>query len=258
MSRFATSSSAYGAFYAAGFQSLPPRHRVAEAQEVLLQVLATPRGRGASTTEPEQGDLLMQAKARQQARTGAQRCDRCDGPHPTHLCPHFRKERDGHEDAQIHRPVPNCSDESIAPDTVFARVVRQPGDGACLFHSLAHHVGGNGQALRREVADRIEASPNLEVAGTPLHKWVAWDSGGLAPPAYASKLRSGAWGGALEMAVIAATFSVCIHVYEQQPGSSPAFKRMASFRPPGGEPVASAHVVYRGRVHYDALDVDAT
>ena len=230
---------------------------MAETQEVLLQVLATQ-----CATEPAppatQGDLLMQAKARQQAqRTGggvaAQlSCDRCGGPHLTHLCPYYSKER---EDAQMSRP--KTDHKSHAPVSVLGRAVQQPGDGACLFHSLAHHLGGsNGQALRCEVADCIESNPNLEVAGTPLHKWVAWDCG-LAPSAYAAKLRVGAWGGALEMAVIATTFSICIHVYEQQPGSSHAFKRMASFGPPGIEPVAAAHVVYRGRVHYDALEVDS-
>ena len=113
--------------------------------------------------------------------------------------------------------------------------------------------GTDGSSLRRAVASVIEANPDMEVAGTPLHKWLAWDSG-LQPAAYAAKLRSGSWGGALEMAVVTAQHLLDIHVYEQHSGNT--FKRIASFGPPGSSAAqGAAHVLYRGRVHYDALEV---
>jgi hypothetical protein len=60
-----------------------------------------------------------------------------------------------------------------------ARVVRQPGDGSCLFHSLAHGLqrvglneGASAASLRREIAAFIEKNPNLEISDSPLKDWV--------------------------------------------------------------------------------------
>lgn len=218
---YTTSSSAIGSwgkeYYGKDFQSLPPRHKVEDPQGVLLQVLASPR------CTPTQGDGLMAAKAREQAQrpplpstmaapqsSALQwqmapppqglnvKCDRCDGPHPTHMCPYFSKERDNHEDALV-RAQPTANSGSTAPSVVQARSVPQPGDGSCLFHSLAHFFGSSAAGLRKEAADIIERQPSLEISGTPLHKWVEWESG-LSPAHYAARLRSPrTWGGALEL-----------------------------------------------------------
>jgi len=259
---YTTSSSAIGSwgkeFYGKDFQSLPPRHKVEDPQGVLLQVLASPR------CTPTQGDGLMAAKARQQAQRPplpstmaasvyGMKCDRCDGPHPTHMCPHFSKERDNHEDALV-RAQPTAKSGSTAPSVVQARSVPQPGDGSCLFHSLAHFFGSSAGGLRKEAADIIERQPNLEISGTPLHKWVEWESG-LSPAHYAARLRSPrTWGGALELAVFAAMTGGEVHVHEQI-GHSSSYRRIASFGSAGDSFTMIAHLAYRGRSHYDALDV---
>ena len=83
-------------------------------------------------------------------------CDRCDGKHETARCPHFKKERDKHRDAQKGK-----GPEMGAPGGNFvlrrARVVPQPGDGSCLFHSMSYGLGsGSASSLRREIGRFIE------------------------------------------------------------------------------------------------------
>ena len=57
------------------------------------------------------------------------------------------------------------------------------------------------------------------------------------------------------MAVVAEAKSVAIHVYEKAGGGG-AYKRIATF---GDDETAQAeaHVLYGGRIHYDALQLVA-
>mmetsp|Transcript_4777 Transcript_4777/g.10291 ORF Transcript_4777/g.10291 Transcript_4777/m.10291 type:complete len:134 (-) Transcript_4777:265-666(-) len=103
-------------------------------------------------------------------------CDRCDGKHETASCPHFKKERDKHRDAQKGK-----GPEMGAPGGNFvlrrARVVPQPGDGSCLFHSMSYGLGsGSASSLRREIGRFIDQNPKLMIAETPMKDWVKWDS----------------------------------------------------------------------------------
>ena len=75
-------------------------------------------------------------------------CDRCDGRHRTEDCTIFKKARDNHPDATRRKPP-----EMGKPGGNFvlqnARVVRQPGDGSCLFHSMTYGMGkGDARTLR--------------------------------------------------------------------------------------------------------------
>ena len=60
-----------------------------------------------------------------------------------------------------------------------ARVVRQHGDGSCLFHSMSYGLssGLSVSKLRAEVCAYIRKNPNLLISETPLKDWVKWDSG---------------------------------------------------------------------------------
>ena len=66
-----------------------------------------------------------------------------------------------------------------------ARVIRQPGDGSCLFHSLRHglkranpsaSVPGGAEGLRRELSNWIFKNGAHRIADTPVKDWVLWDS----------------------------------------------------------------------------------
>ena len=108
---------------------------------------------------------------------------------------------------QLVHAVPEAATPAApaAPTLVLpqhcARIVKQPGDGSCCFHSLAAGIGADADSLRAAIAGFIEQAPETEIAGTPLRLWIEWECG-LSPAAYARRMQGGGqWGGAIELAV---------------------------------------------------------
>lgn len=115
------------------------------------------------------------------------KCDKCDGPHATESCPHFKKARENHKDAWANlggkgpRQLGNDGGKRFV--LRHGREVRQPGDGSCLFHSLCFGLNGGqkhghlraGQ-LRSEIAAFVQRNSHLEIAGDTLEEWVRWDA----------------------------------------------------------------------------------
>jgi len=129
-----------------------------------------------------------------------------------------------------------------------ARVVPQPGDGNCLFHSLTHGLGqGTAATLRADICSFMEKHPDLSIAGTSLAEWIHMVAGSPLMQ-YAKKMaKGGQWGGAPEIACCAHMCGVNVHVYERQRGS---FELTVPFDVGGARTV---NVLYVGGVHYDAL-----
>lgn len=179
-------------------------------------------------------------------------CGRCDKDHDTADCPHYKKARENHPDALRRKPLEMGSAGGNFTLT-NARVVRQPGDGSCLYHSLAYGLGdGNASRLRRELADWVEGHSEEAIAETPLRDWVKWDSGSSVRE-YARRIAVGGWGGGIEMAACARLKRVNVHVYERAAGGG-GFKRISCFDSPQNSATAkTVHVLYCGGVHYDAL-----
>lgn len=182
-------------------------------------------------------------------------CDKCDGKHPSDKCPHFQKSREKHKDAWVNygrKGGPHHMGNSGGNFVLkSARVIRQPGDGSCLFHSLNHGLGqgGTAQSLRREIASFLQANPSLEISGDTLEEWVRWDShASLAD--YARRMAVSGWGGGLEMAACSLLKGVNVHVYENARRGL-EFKRISCFDCPSA--ARTVHVLYQGGVHYDAL-----
>lgn len=184
-------------------------------------------------------------------------CDRCDGKHATDKCPFFRKDREKHKDAWVNYGKHNLASrlcEGVEAIVVRnAKVVRQPGDGSCLFHSLAYGLDGmaaQGAPLRRDIARFIESNPNLDVADTPLKEWVNYDDGGTVEQ-YASRMAKGGWGGGIEMAALSHMKKVNVQVFEKH---RDGYKRISVFDSPGTAK-KTINVLYQGRMHYDALEI---
>jgi hypothetical protein len=185
------------------------------------------------------------------------KCDKCDGPHPTDRCPHFKKGRDNHKDAWVNygkeHPgrMGNDGGNYVLRD---ARVVRQPGDGSCLFHSLTYGLKAHGDnlsatALRHELANFIKKHPKLEIAGDTLEEWVNWDSN-TSVNAYAQRMAAGrAWGGGIEIAACSLLRKANIHVYERKGNE---IRRISCFDYPE-KTRRLVHILYQGGMHYDAL-----
>ena len=193
-------------------------------------------------------------------------CDKCDGPHATSRCPHFAKDRDDHPDAQRAKGLA-CGADGGNAYLRRGEVIRQPGDGSCLFHSLAYGLRlrnrrGDARQLRRELMDWLSRNPDASIADTPVGDWVKWDSN-CSVDDYTARMRGGGWGGGIEMAAFARRFDVDVHVYERDPGGRRdlPYKRVARFEPGDGAPSprgrpAPVNVLYCGGVHYDALVAD--
>lgn len=148
-------------------------------------------------------------------------------------------------------PATPCSETPVE-----GVVIRQPEDGSCLFHSIAHGLkdGTSGEELRKQVAEVIEDEPSLKIANTSVGEWVTMSTG-KSHTSHARELyRGDIWGGALELAVAAKIRGVNIHVFEQSAGG---FHCITAFN----EPTArhTVNVVYRTEPcrHYDALSLDS-
>jgi len=139
--------------------------------------------------------------------------------------------------------------ERDVPVVKSARVVPQPGDGSCLFHSLSYGLTGRsqGKSLRREICDFIADNPDLEIGDVALSDWISYDSGGNVQ-SYAREMSGSHWGGGIEMAAFTKMKGVNVHVYENGSGG---YRRISAFESPGAKKTIS--VLYQGRAHYDAL-----
>lgn len=118
---------------------------------------------------------------------------------------------------------------STLPGSVLlnCRVIRQPGDGSCLFHSMAYglSIRSNARKLRAEICSFIKNNPDFKIryvwcsgrigcmkvvlievtswacctytyriSDTPLQDWVKWDTG-TSVSEYSRKMSCGSWGG---------------------------------------------------------------
>ena len=217
------------------------------------------RRRGASSPSPARRPGPA-AAVRSPARDANGRCDKCDGDHDTDACPHYPRARDEHPDATRRSAMGGMGGSGGKFVLRNARVVRQPGDGDCLYHSLSYGLGARGcnaSVLRRELASWVAAHPGERIADTPLSDWVRWDSG-LSCGDYAQRMARSGWGGGVEMAAFARLKRANVHVYERRTGLLPGFKRISCFDAPpstGDATLAkTVHVLYGGGVHYDLLE----
>jgi len=229
-----------------GRDGIPGRSSIAEAASRSRSVAAP----GVGTAGPSSGGSASSSAT----------CDRCDGKHPTDQCPHFRGDREKHKDAWVNYGRRNNPLQMGGSGGNYvlksAKVVRQPGDGSCLFHSLAHglHPPPSASGLRREIAGFVQQNPSLQIAGDTLEEWVRWDSSSSVND-YAKRMSVSGWGGGIEMAACSLLKNVNVHVYENLCRSSRSlsseFKRISCFDCPNAS--RTIHVLYQGGVHYDAL-----
>ena len=130
-----------------------------------------------------------------------------------------------------------------------ARVIPQPPDGSCLFHSLSYGLrdGRGATSLRREIMAFIRNNPDLKISDTPLRDWIHWDAL-VSVATYTQRMSRGGWGGGIEMAATSELKNCNVEVYEQ---CALGYKRISLFQKQGAE--KTVRVCYRGGVHYDSL-----
>eukprot|EP00747_Dinoflagellata_sp_TGD_P181164 gnl/TRDRNA2_/TRDRNA2_34771_c0_seq1.p1 gnl/TRDRNA2_/TRDRNA2_34771_c0~~gnl/TRDRNA2_/TRDRNA2_34771_c0_seq1.p1 ORF type:complete len:370 (+),score=19.07 gnl/TRDRNA2_/TRDRNA2_34771_c0_seq1:224-1333(+) len=146
-------------------------------------------------------------------------------------------------------------------------LAKQPGDGNCLFHALAHCVAlsDTARSLRRDIAKFIKQNRSLCFSGferrdafewnLTLQDWIAWDSN-CSVDAYTRRIATqGTWGGSIEIAVCARIKHVNVDVYENCTLCG-GVVYVSSFDCPGAD--KTVHILWQGTSleigeHYDAL-----
>mmetsp|Transcript_4373 Transcript_4373/g.10579 ORF Transcript_4373/g.10579 Transcript_4373/m.10579 type:complete len:470 (+) Transcript_4373:44-1453(+) len=243
--------------HSVNFPSPPPSH------PQLPRPLVGQQGMGSASALDQMRGTKRPHTENSCKQSGSKKCDKCDGPHPTDSCPHFKKTRENHKDAWVNYGRKHPLSMGKGGGKVIVRnayTVRQPGDGSCLFHSLCFGLNGGRQAngsglraeqLRRQLMAFIEQNPTLQISGDTLEEWIKWDSQ-ASVIAYTRRMAVSGWGGGIEMAACSISHKVNVHVYESRGPSS--FERISCFDCP--EPTKrTIHVLYQGGMHFDAMVV---
>ena len=157
------------------------------------------------------------------------------------------------------RPAPTTD---TAPLVSSGRLIKQPGDGSCIYHSLHYGLvvlclASPGAATLRvllaEWAAKQDGPRGLRVSGKTLKTWLHWESGGTESLAqYAQRQAVSGWGGVVEIIGTAFTFQLTVEVWI--PTGKAQYTRTAVFEPDG----TSLGVVTLCRtdgVHYDYLEL---
>jgi hypothetical protein len=131
-----------------------------------------------------------------------------------------------------------------------------PGDGTCMFHSLALPLQTSGEALRDMVSNFIERHHDMKMHDTLISDWILWDTG-MSPSVYVDKMRKKMWGGALEMTIISSILQTPIFVYSPKSGMC---VRITEVRPDSTLASAKQSVpylclLYVGSSHYMCLRI---
>ena len=177
-------------------------------------------------------------------------CENSDKNHEIDDSRHLKKMRGDHPDTQ-RRPRATVSS---LPGAFFAsnqvRVIKQPGDGNCLFHSIAYGLGnGDATRLRRDVCNYISNNPSLLISETALKDWVKWDSGGSVK----DYVKTMSWGGGIEMVCVSKMKQVNIHVYERVGKSYQRISAFDCFPNSNSKPII--RLLYRGGAHYGKKNI---
>ena len=146
----------------------------------------------------------------------------------------------------MHANVLTCfwCQEMGPPKTLL--VVKMDGDGDCLFHALAYHLGTGetGGALRQRLINYMEQEA-LEQPG--------WESEPLLEEAGA--LRAGEWGGNPAMAMFSKMAGVRVKVHTKEPRKDVAVKDWSHESVSTNNPMAEVfHLLFNGSDHYDVLE----
>lgn len=121
-------------------------------------------------------------------------------------------------------------------------VVKMDGDGDCLFHALAYHLGAaeTGAALRDRVANYMEQ----EALEQP-----SWESEYFLEEA--RSLRAGAWGGTTAITAFTKMMGIRVVVHTKEVDKDVAVKDWTHLSVPDNR--TTLHLLFNGSDHYDAL-----
>ena len=134
--------------------------------------------------------------------------------------------------------------EIDARPRVTLRLVRCVPDGNCLFEALGKCMGKSAQEVRHALVgaffQRLTVDEQETVAA----------SEGITRDEYARRLSRSMWGGHNEMVLASKHYGIAVCVFRNGPKG---LQRVVTVRPRTSSPAATAHIVWDGTGHYDAL-----
>lgn len=137
------------------------------------------------------------------------------------------------------KPVPDIAHTSIGSQYLLLRNV--PDDNSCLFNAVSYALRGTFKLpdinLREIVAETIRSNPDTydeTVLGRPLEKYCHWIE------------TSDAWGGAIELGILASFLDIRINCFDVELGGVMVFQDETN------RPRKFINLVYSG-IHYDCI-----
>lgn len=188
-------------------------------------------------------------------------CEKCDGDHNTNSCPVYPQPPVSHPDSFLNKgQSPIETKDIILPGN--AHVVHHKGDGSCLFHAMAHILeffsiaNVTGKHLRLETAAFIDENEHLMLKGESIRKWIVdMEDFDAQKGSYANQLRTGMWGGILEIQVVAHIYDVQFMVFTKQ---SSEYKCIFYTEPMKNDKGYLWYHRNNAMPHYDSLEVPLT
>lgn len=129
------------------------------------------------------------------------------------------------------------------------KIIKQPGDGNCLFHSLSYGLGNtNHKDLRFKIVNWILNNKKFKTSGITLEEWILWETNQHIDY-YCSNMLKGKWGGAIEMLVCSLIENININVFQLKNNN---LIKISSFEVK--KPIKKLNLLYQGNTHYDYLE----
>ena len=169
---------------------------------------------------------------------------------------HFKWPRGTHKDARCMPVEERPALPDVAPVEAIGKLIKQPGDGSCLYHSLSRgewELGRRGTPhaeLRRELAMWVKSNGPLPFNGKTVSAWLESELGRpMSVAAYAKQQSVDGWGGPLE--ILAFVLLKKVNVWVWVPLAQGRYRRTSCFNVPHGQKevgtINISHIYYTAR-----------
>ena len=146
------------------------------------------------------------------------------------------------------------------PIEAAGKLIKQPGDGSCLYHSLICGECRLGRRscgvvnLREQLAAWVKRNGSTRFNGKSVEQWMQAELGSsMTVKDYAKRQSRGGWGGCIE--ILAFVISNKTTVWVWIPIGHGRYRRTTCFQVPDGQSEGRIDLVHTG-VHYDFVQLN--
>jgi hypothetical protein len=134
------------------------------------------------------------------------------------------------------------------------RIVSQPMDGSCFFHSVGFFTGESASGVRMRIVRWMMAHPDHRIADTTLRDWILYDSNSTVINYCKHMSRLHSWGGGIELSVLPYIYDMTVRVYT----FDGKFHRVSQHKNRSRPSQNIARLLYSGNNHYDAIQAEGS